>query len=104
MLKPDWPCQDFKYQGIDEIDGEFYDKWRNDEERTNYWVTPEKEENVPRKISEMDKYFRDHVLQTYRENEIPSNVFLLPSYCKETNLCPADSKCGQFRGETAMTE
>ena len=102
FLKPDWPSQGFKYVGKDEIDGEVFDKFRNEEDKTGYWVT--QEEQIPRKISELDKYYRDQYEHTYRELPIPDSIFALPKFCNGAPLCPADSKCGQFRGERPMTE
>ena len=62
---------------------------------TDYYYSKKDSKNTPRRINEGKSVEKDFIMSTYSENEIPDNVFALPSYC--TSTCPPTTICGKFQ-------
>jgi len=88
VLRRDWPSQGYVYKGVDELSGQFFDRFRNDDENSDYWVTRDTKQ-ISRKLSDnFGTTFKDFIMNTYKEDVIPGSVFTLPSYCSD-KVCPA---------------
>lgn len=53
ILKKEWPSVGYTYEGVDELSGQFYDKFRNEQRKSSLWVTRDTRQ-IQRKFSEDD--------------------------------------------------
>jgi len=90
ILRRDW-LKVTKFAGRDELSGQFFNKFVSTEDEIDYWATTDAK-TIPRKLVEGGENFKDFIVNTYSEDNIPDNIFALPSYCDGTK-CPAVLDC-----------
>jgi len=94
VVMPDW-LNNATYLGQVDLNGTTCDKWQKDGLQTNYWY--QTEAGVPCELDEVPNDYIYWEEDTYVIGEPDPSLFVLPSYCSESEHCSDLSVCGIAR-------